>query len=181
MASTTRRKWTEAEIKAFIDDGWYFRKKKSMGRDYITRRKGQNERSLGPFDEDLWDLIIRTRVDMTSEKASPMTELKLDSIQSEKMDDYLNRYDLLTNRISIERAVHLMLTCTYKGEDGFCSFWSWSVQPPFYELASELGLESDFSTREVTDDNGSKRKWFVRALPWFCESCPVYVARQRVS
>lgn len=181
MASTTRKKWTEAEIKAHIDDGWYFRRKRSMGRDYITRRKGQKERSLGPFDEDLWNLIKRTRVDEASEKASPMTELKLDTMQSEKIDDYLNLYDLLTNRLSIERAAHLMLTCTYKGEDGFCSYWSWSVKPSFYELASKLGHENDFSTKEVTGDNGSKRKWFVRALPWFCENCPVYVARQRVS
>ena len=70
VASTTRRKWTEAELQALLKDGWYFRVKKSKGRDYITRRKGQTERSLGPFDEDLWNLIKRTRVDEASENGT---------------------------------------------------------------------------------------------------------------
>ena len=47
------------DIRRYIRDGWRFRIKTVKGLRYITRRKGQKERSLGPFKPELWALIRR--------------------------------------------------------------------------------------------------------------------------
>jgi hypothetical protein len=41
------------EILGYIKEGWHFRIKTVKERRYITRRRGQQERSLGPYDEGL--------------------------------------------------------------------------------------------------------------------------------
>lgn len=175
----TRKKWTENEIRAFIDDGWYFRKKRSMGRDYITRRKAQLEKSLGPYEDDLWNIIVKLEKERFPKVLEPTleTDKDFDIKQTEKLDDYLNLAKDLSQRLSSERAAYLTFNCKYKGRDGFCSYWSWDVQPSFYELAKKVGHGKDFVNRKVIDEYKVESKWFVRALPWFCRDCPVYVAR----
>ncbi len=179
LASMTRKKLTENEIRAFLDDGWYFRKKRSMGRDYITRRKAQAEKSLGPYEDDLWNIIVKLEKEKFPKVLEPTlkTDKDLDIKQTEKLDDYLNLAKDLSQHLSYERAAHLTLNCKYKGRDGFCSYWSWGVQPSFFILAKEVGHGNDFDKRKVAEDQGSESKWFVRAMPWFCKDCPVYVTR----
>ena len=47
----------ESEIEGLIDEGWKPRIKTRKNRKYITLRKGNKEKSLGPFTEKLWDEI----------------------------------------------------------------------------------------------------------------------------
>ena len=41
----------------YRDDGWKFTIKNVKGRKYITRKRKEEERSLGPYSDDLWSLI----------------------------------------------------------------------------------------------------------------------------
>ena len=63
----------------YRDDGWKFTIKKVKGKKYITRKRKEEERSLGPYSEDLWNLIseiVRVHVKeavILSDENSPQT------------------------------------------------------------------------------------------------------------
>ena len=45
-------------ISKYRDDGWKFTIKNVSGKKYITRKRKEEERSLGPYSDDLWNLIL---------------------------------------------------------------------------------------------------------------------------
>ena len=42
----------------YRDDGWKFTIKNVSGKKYITSKRKEEERSLGPYRDDLWNLIL---------------------------------------------------------------------------------------------------------------------------
>ncbi|MCJ7631951.1 hypothetical protein MUP77_06100 [Candidatus Bathyarchaeota archaeon] len=50
--------WREIAFQDFFANGWKPRIKTTKGIGYITIRKGNNEKSLGPYDEDRWRLVM---------------------------------------------------------------------------------------------------------------------------
>jgi hypothetical protein len=67
------------EIMEWAKNGWNFRVKTTKGKKYITRRKGQKEKSLGPFKPETWAIINKTISDL--EKRVPLL-LNMKLIQS---------------------------------------------------------------------------------------------------
>ena len=47
----------ESEIEGLINEGWKIRIKTKKNRRYITVRKGNKERSLGPYTDELWNKV----------------------------------------------------------------------------------------------------------------------------
>ena len=154
----------EERIRSFIDDGWNFRVKRSKGRRYITRRRGQVERSLGPYSEELWNLIQR----LLEEKSRPPVK------QAVKEEDFLSLLDSLINTIRSERSVKMMAMCKYKDEEGFCAFWTRDVKPSYYQILERLDFQGDILLRETTVEDTKGSKWMVKARPWFCEGCSAF-------
>ncbi len=50
---------TEDIINNLINSGWYFRIENMNGNDYITVIKGDKNKSLGLYTEDVWKTIIK--------------------------------------------------------------------------------------------------------------------------
>lgn len=155
-----RHEYSEEDIRAFIREGWNFRVKPSRGRRYITRRRGQDEKSLGPYSDELWGTIERLR-----EQRAHLPEYvsEIMKVQERALKD-------LDEHLSLERSVHMMINCVHKDEGGNCIFWTWSSKPNFYEYAEELFVGKDI---RLVGGRGSK-KWVVRASTWFCKYCPAF-------
>jgi len=51
------QQWKEKPIQDWVDQGWRPRLKRVGNVEYITMRKGRNERSLGRFSEERWSLL----------------------------------------------------------------------------------------------------------------------------
>ena len=58
----------EKDINSYIREGWHFRIKTVKGRKYITRRKGQMERGIGPYNPDLWGSITQLVSQVATDK-----------------------------------------------------------------------------------------------------------------
>ena len=50
----------ESEIEGLVNEGWKPRIKNRKNRRYITLRRGNKERSLGPYTDELWDKVKPT-------------------------------------------------------------------------------------------------------------------------
>ena len=51
-------RWKKLAIADMIDKGWRLRVKTTGDRSYITMRLGNQERSLGPYTEERWNLLL---------------------------------------------------------------------------------------------------------------------------
>jgi hypothetical protein len=49
--------WKSLPLQEMVDQGWKPRTKKVRGQLYLTLRKGQHDKSLGPYSEDKWNLL----------------------------------------------------------------------------------------------------------------------------
>ena len=56
------------------DDGWRFSIKNVKGKKYITRKRKGEERSLGPYNDGLWSLILEIVGEQVKEAATPSNE-----------------------------------------------------------------------------------------------------------
>ena len=49
--------WREIQFQDLFANGWKPRVKTQKGISYITLRRGNNEKSLGPYTEERWQLV----------------------------------------------------------------------------------------------------------------------------
>lgn len=121
---------SEADIEAFLKEGWNFRVKVVKGRRYVTRRKGQQERSLGPYSEELWDTIVRVRKLIQEEGIHvPQKERVDDSdgspgIRSDLLKAAERNSNWLDQSLDLERSVYMMTRCVHRDDDGNCIYWA---------------------------------------------------------
>ena len=155
-----RRDYSERDILDFIQEGWNFRVKTTKGHRYISRRKRQVEKNLGPYSDELWDTIERLR-----EQAPHFP-----GIVSERMKEQERAWKLLDEYLSLDRSLYMVMNCVHKDSEGNCTSWSWPNKPRFYENAEKLYLAEDIKSV------GTQRypKWAVRASTWFCKHCPTF-------
>lgn len=174
---------SEADIEAFLKEGWNFRVKVVKGRRYVTRRKGQQERSLGPYSEELWDTIVRVRKLIQEEGVHvPQKERVDDSdgspgIRSDLLKAAERNSNWLDQSLDLERSVYMMTRCVHRDDDGNCIYWAWGRKPGFFEHAEALFLAEDFKLVRVLGGNEAE-KWVVRASTWFCKHCPSFLDSQ---
>jgi hypothetical protein len=173
--------YTRESIKSLIDDGWYFRKKKVDGNWYITRRKKQNERSLGRYDDDLWYMIEeetgKTSKKEESKKIPQKLNVKNNKIDYPKKTDIYEPKDKLQEGFSINRGLFMSINCLHIA-DGFCKYWTWDKKPSFFKtFDEEFGPKHDFYG--LIDDvvkGKIVKRWAVRAYRDYCRNCPSYLS-----
>jgi hypothetical protein len=173
-----RRDFSEEVIWALVKDGWNFRVKVSKGRRYITRRKGQIERSLGPYSDELWGTIEKFRKEFREE--GELSSIRIHEQQLRECkgltvggreDEYEQK---LRRELDLWRSIYMMKNCSYKDDKGYCTFWARDTKPRLYEYAKELAIGEDIVFRKIGKGKEGKKKWVVRASTWFCKNCPSF-------
>jgi hypothetical protein len=142
---------SDEDIRNWIKEGWKFREKKSKGRKYITRRMGaKTERSLGPFNQELWNRIesIRRESDEPPEETDPMS--------------------LFYSLIELNRASLNSLECLNIDDEGYCTYWRWGPDYAF------LRFRGDLEIKEVKD--GGKKAYLFHANIRYCKGCNAYIS-----
>jgi hypothetical protein len=140
-----KRNITRDDIKAWHEKGWKFRIKKSKNRKYITRRKGSRfEKSLGPFDPDLWQMIL---------------ELENDEKKNQSWNQVFNEINFMRGMIN-------SINCKYVNSEGYCMYWQWKKETYFLEKLEDIG----YSMKKILDEKGVERV-ILYSNPIYCEHC----------
>lgn len=85
--------YSMCQLKNWRDEGWVFRVKKTRKKRYIVRNKGQSEKSLGRFTDELWNKI--NEIQMVGAKIKlPEEELELLEQRSLENMVYFYRHEL---------------------------------------------------------------------------------------
>jgi hypothetical protein len=157
--------YSEKELKEFIGDGWRFRVKKSKDRHYITRRKGQAEKSLGPYAEELWDMIIK----LQTRKKNPRATVSASRLRQKEFEEHLK----------MERGARYMTTCLFT-EDGFCTFYRYKNKPESFKIEDKIYTEGLSKIKELTVNGKTEHVWVHRANIPFCAECSAYISVEHV-
>ncbi len=157
---------SEEEIKRFVEDGWSFRVKKSGNRHYITRRKGQRERSLGPYNEELWDMLQRIK----KMKKGPIATVSAFQIKQRDLD----------NHLKMERGAHYMRTCLFIDKDQFCTFYRYQNKPESYKIEDRIYTEGLSKIKELTVNGKTEQVWVHRANIPFCAACSAFFSIEHI-
>ena len=162
-----KKSYSEEEIKEFIEDGWSFRIKKSGDRHYITRRKGQAEKSLGPYTEELWDMIIKSQTKKTNHMSSvsPYNILKRD----------------MEYNLKLERGARYVATCLFIDKDRFCTFHRYKNKPKSFKIEDKIYKEGFSKLKELTVNGVKEQVWVHRADILYCAECSAYISLEHTS
>ncbi|UCD45990.1 MAG: hypothetical protein JSV27_05755 [Candidatus Bathyarchaeota archaeon] len=171
----------EDEIRGLISDGWNFRAKTVKGHRYITRRKGQTERGVGPYDPELWKLITNLREQAKTEKNS-LTVREYDEVtRTRHSEEWLRkRNELMTQldySLSINRGSTMMTSCHHRDREGHCIYWTWKEKPGFFKIVDDLDMNYLYVKKKISSKGVMTEKWVFSASPWFCSNCTVYPIR----
>jgi hypothetical protein len=144
------------EIVAWKKEGWTFRVKTVKEKRYITRRKGNKEKSLGRFHGELWALI---------EKA--IRDTRKDTLKVKKEREYEN----LVNSIVVNmRAFEMSKKCAHIVNE-YCHYWGYDERPGFFNIVDyNIGKEYYKKIKK----KGFDSLWVFRAVPFYCQNCPSY-------
>jgi len=143
---------SQDEIRKWKKEGWKFRVKKVKGNQYITRRKGKNEKGLGRYNDKLWKLIQNTKIELSE------FEQKL---EAEKMVE-----DIL----KIIRVHHMSLNCSHVVE-GFCHFWRYDEEPGFFNIVDDRIGEGYY--KQIVTGKGPPF-WVFQAVNFYCKDCSAF-------
>ena len=142
---------SDEEIRNWIKEGWKFTRRTRKGHIYITRRMGANiERSLGPFNQALWDRIekIKRRLGEPQGETDPMSLF----------------YDL----VEVNRATLNSQDCLHRDDGGYCTYWRWSPEYAF------LSFRRDLEMKEVRDEGGPVCLFYAHFK--YCSGCNTYIS-----
>jgi hypothetical protein len=142
---------TQEEIKRWKLEGWVFRVKKVNGNRYITRRKGNAEKGLGRFKEELWNVINQTPTEPS--------RLKL-----------INEvYRAIESMLEYDRTIYLQHSCSHI-VDEYCYFWKHRDKQFLNFIDTQLG---EGYYKPITDKNGTTC-WVFKVDYFYCKNCPAY-------
>jgi hypothetical protein len=134
-------------------------------RGYITMRKGQIERSLGPFNEDLWQ-----RIRIMEQKHAQMKVKTRDSEIGERAwrKEIARSRDRCLMLLNFERSKIISKNCRYI-VDGYCHFWIWSYEPSFLEYMKKVYNQDESLIRILSEE-----KLMFKSNMYYCSGCPSY-------
>jgi hypothetical protein len=143
---------SEEQIKEWKIEGWKFRVKKVKDKNYISRRKGREEKGLGRYSENLWRLIQNTR------------------IEPSELEQRLEAEKLVENMLKQIRMYHMFLNCSNIVE-GFCHFWKYDEKPGFFYIVDAKIGEGYY--KQVVTEKGTPF-WVFKAVRFYCKNCPAF-------
>jgi len=179
------REVDEETILGYMKQGWRFRIKVVKGRRYITRRKGQEERGFGPFDPYVWATIGQMREKMLDEEPRSIERgPRLDEGVGESsrvvpdrirpVEDMESMWKRLDEAIAMDRGVQMMMSCMYRNDEGYCSYWNWENKPNFFGLLDDLVGGVIYKKKRITKNGLTVDRWLVWTMHWYCSRCSVY-------
>jgi len=163
------------EAGKLIKEGWIPRIKTVKGRNYMTLRKGGNERSLGPYEKECWSEInklsgvkpkpdlmeIEDLKDAMAKANDTIAALKADfeKLKAEKASNVSRPLDL--------KASNCFLAEAYTEKETFCSKYAWDEEP--HELI-KLFPNVTF-TQSPMRASYEHKKWRFTPHPDICALC----------
>ena len=141
---------SDVEIRKWHSEGWRFYKRNKKGRVYITRRKGPiNEYSLGPFNQELWDIITKV----------VNGEVPLVIKESES---------IFYHTINIYRLIHYTKNCLHIDNEGYCTYWQ------FKPNSILINHPKNTRYKEVKEEN--KTYWIFQVTRKYCLNCNAFIS-----
>jgi hypothetical protein len=163
------------DVEALAEEGWKARKKTVKGHQYIVVRKKGRDRSLGGFNEELWERL--RRLGMVNEKVvvSEFKDLK-DSVAkaNKEIADLKKELEKVKVTPRVDESSKLLewkvSRCPFARsymQNVFCSKYLWDNKPSdiiwrFPNVAFK---------RSAMDFNGKHRKWRFTPHPDICGLC----------
>lgn len=158
-------------IEEYILDGWSFRVKKGKNYFYITRRKGQSEKSLGRYNEELVD-----RINIIYKKLN--IDKKLDNIKPKKVEKKPD-WERYYRYFDAKRFGSKSTDCVHIDNDGFCMFWNWDEKPYHFIFVDQIYGENQdlYAFKKIQLDGETKERWLFKATRRYCRYCSSYIRR----
>jgi hypothetical protein len=157
-----KNSYSVEEIKVLIRSGWNFRIKKVHGKNYITRRKGQTEKSLGRYDENLWKLI---------ETLTGKKQPSLSGTMAERLDKAQILFEKWDNELGVHRGFIAMNSCVFVDREEYCMYYRFENKPNFSRHMEKL-MGTDFLKLTAC------AFWVHKANIRFCKNCHAYISRE---
>ncbi len=165
-----KREIIKEEISNYIDQGYYFRVKKVNGKKYITRRKGREEKSLGPYTEEAWSTIKH----MQNQPEDAISEIPLETAAEKTFPETLRLLEQLKEEISMSKGIIMQTSCLHN-IDGICNYWHWETKPRFFETMDKLDdqTQKSYTLTDIVHKGKIEKRWAVKAHVLYCMNSPV--------
>ena len=152
------------DVQQYIDEGYSFRVKTVKNRKYITARKGQMEKSLGPYTEEKWRTITRLKEEPEAEGEKPERKISQES-----------PLDAEINALKNIRMLHKVMNCKHVGAGRVCTYWKIS-DPSLIKMARD-----DLSGHlyEVCESKKGGQVLHFRAIALVCMDCLAFKEKRR--
>lgn len=159
------RQASRKQIEEFALNGWDFRVKPRKNKKYVSRRKGPQEKGLGRYTDEYWEMIQDVKRSLTEAKEKSMqtqTETK------ETIHPLLIAWEELEQNMKI----YLNFRCLYLEHDRFCGYWLLEDLPRHGKQLDQTILEDYF--RKVNSVDGKTQAWAFKPTKGVCSSCPSF-------
>ena len=168
----------QLDVEALLSEGWTPRVRHVKGKDYITLRKGSQERSLGPHSEELW-----RRVSVKAGTRPPKTPVEISKpppavgVQAEELNRVKEQVQILLEKVDRFEAWSRLTewkveNCRHIYEwfgHVICVAWRWDRKPtalmerlPRVQFAR---LKADWE----------KHRWYASPHPDLCGQCTKFM------
>ena len=195
------------EIVRLHNEGWNFRKKNINGKIYISARKGKQEKGLGQFNQELWNLIENIRsptnsktnkkpnVGINNEPKSSSSSLESPSIyevtiyielmKHQKKSMFLDtEVEKALFDIKYERAKIKMQDCNHNWS-GTCFYWEFERDSKLLAAIHErFKVKDDYKLPVMSNHTQLKKEQArdaIRASELLCFDCDQFVKRENPS
>lgn len=151
------------DARRYIDEGYSFRVKTVKNRKYITARKGQKEKSLGPYTEEKWRTITGMKIEPVTGREKPVKKIFQE-----------NPLDAEINALKSIRMLHKFMNCKHVSKERVCTYWKIS-NPDLIKMARD-GL-SETLYKVYADVKDGKVLQF-RVIAMVCMDCTAFKDRK---
>jgi hypothetical protein len=176
------KKLGKKEIEQLLMEGWTVRTRKVKNKKYLTIRKRNQEKGLGPFNEETYreissmqkslQLVASARETIVFKSTDNGTFTQEDTVE-ERQGLFAEQLDKQLAGIQLYRGAYKLTNCVNK-HVGYCTFWNWKKReeiPSSLRMGTPL-LEPDL--REISIPKLEGSRWVVRATPAFCKYCSMF-------
>ena len=164
-----------AELESLVTEGWRARRKTVKNLEYITVSKGGKDRSLGPFNKELWEqlehsgLVKRDPSEGLNKLKEAMAKATLDIAELQQTLEQVKPRLEFDAAAMLEWKLNNCLFVETYGGNRFCAKYWWDQKP------------SDFTgkfpgvtfKRSALSFDGAHRKWRFTPHPDLCGLCKI--------
>jgi hypothetical protein len=156
----------EDDIITWLEEGWRFRKKQSRGRNYITRRKQKKEKSLGPYDQELWDAI---------QNLSQREGFK----KTTKNNNFQIQINQITKLLIRDRDYNVIGSCIFMNDESYCRYFTYWDKTEAMKMLDEMDMSDGYALIDI-DINGKNEKKYSYVGTRQCKNCLTFLNEKMV-